>query len=234
VPRGGLHQVRSNRHWLLCGARRRKTLSARGLPYRCSRQHAALHRPRRGQAVPRGGLLQVCSRRALQGARRRQALPARGLPHGSCWWRHASLQDAWRGQTLSARGLLEVRTRRHGVLHRAWRRQALPARGLLQDGSRWRALRGARRRQALPTEGLLEVGAYRRHTPLHGARRRQALPRRGLRQVSRQTSRQCVLHAMCPSRHPAASTRPCALASENPPCAPHCGGGGQRRGAGGG
>jgi hypothetical protein len=63
----------------------------------------------RWQAVSRGGLPQVRSRRygLLQGAWRRQALSRGGLPQGSCWRRHTPLQRArWR-QAVPAGGLLQ-------------------------------------------------------------------------------------------------------------------------------
>ena len=85
--------------------------------------------------MPARGLPQVRSRRyrALQGAWRRQAVPEGGLPQVCSRRRHAILQGAWRRQALSARGLPQGSSRRrHAALYRAWGRQAVPAGGLLQ------------------------------------------------------------------------------------------------------
>jgi hypothetical protein len=121
----------------LQGARRRQTLSARGLPHCCSTRQAALSRAWWRQALPARGLHQGSSRRhrALQGARRRQALPRGGLyqvrPR-----RYRALQGARGRQALSAPGLPQGGSdRRHASLHGAWRGQALPEGGLHQ-GSR--------------------------------------------------------------------------------------------------
>jgi hypothetical protein len=92
----------------------------------------------------------------LHRARRRQAQPTRGLPH--CCSRHAPLRGAWWGQTVSAQGLLQVGSRRHGALHLAWRRQAVPARAAAP-----RELKAAAR----PTARRMEVagGVSRRAAP---------------------------------------------------------------------
>jgi hypothetical protein len=184
VPTRGLLQGGCCRRHALCGAWRRQALPARGLhQVRCHGWHAPLHRARRWQAVPRGGLLKGSSRRhALQGARRRQALPAGGLlqVRCCCHGRHAPLHRARWGQAVPARGLLQVRC--HEVLYPAWGRQAVPTRGLLQGGSR------------------------RRHATLYRAWRGQAVPAGGLLQASRSSSRQHALRALS-AAHTAAARR---------------------------
>jgi hypothetical protein len=121
-------------------------------------RHGLLRGAWRGQAVPRGGLHQVCARRhgLLRGARRGQALPARGLPQ-VCSWRHGCLQCTWRWQAMPARGLPQGSCyRRHAQLHRAWRRQAVPERGLLQGS------RSSSRQHALHAVSAAHTAAARR------------------------------------------------------------------------
>jgi hypothetical protein len=109
----------------------------------------------------------------------------------------------WR-QTLPARGLLEVRSRRHRALVMnlefsiLWPRRQLPrAVASPHPGSRHRALRCARRGQAVPARGLPQASCYGRHAPLPGAWGRQAVPAGGLLQGSRSRSRQHALRTLC-------------------------------------